>query len=91
MIAFELAAAIVAMAAAPQHAEPSRSTSSVRVSDRANTRTAPASTNARHAVQTKKTVQSKKTVSPCRRSNASYDAKSNTYRDARGKRQRCAR
>ena len=85
MIAFELAAAIVAMAAAPQHAEPSLYTSSVRVSDRANTRTVPASNKARHA------VQGKKTVSPCRRSNASYDAKSNTYRDARGKRQRCAR
>lgn len=89
MIAFELVAAIVAMAAVPQHAEPSRSTSrstsSVRVSDRANTRTVPASNNARHA------VQSKQTVSPCRRSNKSYDAKSNTYRDARGKRQRCAR
>lgn len=85
MIVFELAAAIAAMAAASQQAEPPRSASRERISERPGTRTAPGST------QPRENTRGQRSVNVCSRSNTAYNAKTHTYRDARGKRQRCAR
>ena len=89
MIAFELAAAIVALTAAPQQMDPSRSSSTHRAGERANTRTA--TTTAQPLKSERPMPRAKTSTSLCSRSNTAYNAKTHTYRDARGKRQRCAR
>ena len=88
MIVFELAA-IIALAAAPHQAEPSRSPSRERVTERADIRAASDTPHSR--TDTHETPRGRRSVDLCSRSNTAYNAKTHTYRDARGKRQRCAR
>ena len=81
MLVFELAAAIAALAAAPQHAQSPRSTPESRAAT-----TQPAEKRVEHNGDRNRT-----SVVSCRKTLKGYDARNQTYRDARGKRQRCTR
>ncbi|RZT46205.1 hypothetical protein EV283_3517 [Sphingomonas sp. BK036] len=77
MIALELAAALLGMAAAPQYIQPDRYSATVRPAPRAKT----------DQRQTRKRAP----IAGCGKTDKGYDARTGTYRDARGKRQHCPR
>lgn len=84
MIAFELAAAMAGLAAAAQYIEPDRYSAEGRPTDRAAVRATSAQANQRQ-------TRSRKPALTCSKLHKGYDAKTGTYRDARGKRQHCPR
>jgi len=77
MIALELAAALLGMAAAPQYIEPGRYSATVRPATRAKT--------------DKRQTRNRAPAAGCGKTHKGYDARTGTYRDARGKRQHCPR
>lgn len=96
MIAFELAAAIAGLAAAPQYIEPDRYSATVRPAAQTGSHTASARDKANTKAPAKagpkaNQRQTRKPVANCGTSHKGYDARTGTYRDARGKRQNCPR
>ncbi len=77
MIALELAAALLSMAAAPQYIAPDRYSAIVRPATRAKT--------------DQRQTRNRAPVAGCGKTHKGYDARTGTYRDARGKRQHCPR
>ena len=77
MIALELAAALLGMAAAPQYIQPDRYPATVRPAPRAKT--------------DQRQTRNRAPAAGCGKTHKGYDARTGTYRDARGKRQHCPR
>ena len=77
MLAFEIAAAMVALTAAPQHATPRQHGGKLP------------STASR--VEPEHSVKGKRSGTTCGKRLTDYDAKSTPYRDGRGERRRCTR
>lgn len=84
MIAFELAAALAGLAAAAQYIEPDRYSAEARPTGRASVRVTSTQANQRP-------TRDRKPALKCGKLHKGYDAKTGTYRDARGKRQHCPR
>ena len=77
MIALELVAALLGMAAAPQYIQPDRYSATVRPAPRAKT--------------DQRQTRNRAPAAGCGKTHKGYDARTGTYRDARGKRQHCPR
>ncbi|MEG3168213.1 hypothetical protein U1737_08420 [Sphingomonas sp. LB3N6] len=93
MIALELAAALLGMAAAPQYIKPDRQSATVRPATRATTRPAATRPIARgvSAKTDQRQTRNHAQTAACGKTHKGYDARTDTFRDARGKRQNCPR